>query len=60
MNDFEARLVAFEPTTEGQKILHAETLRAYSQMIEARRLRLDAVLPVCPACYGLSLWSARW
>jgi ABC-type branched-subunit amino acid transport system permease subunit len=35
--------VAFEPTTEGQKLLHGETLHAYSQMIEARRLRLDAV-----------------
>jgi len=43
VNDFEAGLVTFEPTTEGQKLLHAETLRAYSQMIEARRLRLDAV-----------------
>jgi hypothetical protein len=48
VNDFEARLVAFEPVTEGQKILHGETLRAYSQMIEARRMRLDAVLTGLP------------
>jgi hypothetical protein len=48
VNDFEARLVTFEPATEGQKLLHAETLRAYSQMIEARRLRLDAVLTGLP------------
>ena len=48
VNDFEAKLVTFEPATEGQKLLHGETLRAYSQMIEARRLRLDAVLTGLP------------
>ena len=48
VNDFEVKLVTFEPATEGQKLLHGETLRAYSQMIEARRLRLDAVLTGLP------------
>jgi len=43
MNRFQATLVAFEPTTESQKLLHAETLRAYNETIKARRLRLDAV-----------------
>jgi len=43
MDRFQAILVAFEPATEGQKLLHGETLRAYNQMIQARRLRLDAV-----------------
>jgi hypothetical protein len=43
MNRFQSILAAFEPTTEGQKILHAEGLRAYNNMIQARRLRLDAV-----------------
>jgi cation transport regulator ChaB len=52
VNDVEAKLVAFEPATEGQKLLHAETLRAYSQLIEARRLRLDAVLTGLPG----ALW----
>lgn len=52
VNDVEARLVSFEPATEGQKLLHAETLRSYSQMIEARRLRLDAVLTGLPG----ALW----
>ncbi len=42
VNDFQNRLAAFEPATEGQKLLHGETLRAFSHMIEARRLRLDA------------------
>lgn len=43
MSRFQAVLVKFEPTTEGQKILHAETLRAYNLLIQSRRLRLDAV-----------------
>jgi hypothetical protein len=49
MTNFQEALTKFEPTTEGQKILHAETLRAYNQLIQSRRLRLDAVgtgLPV--------------
>jgi hypothetical protein len=48
-NRLQAILVSFEPTTEGQKLMHAETLRAYNEMIKARRLRLDAAhtgLPV--------------
>jgi hypothetical protein len=43
MNHFQNLLRSYEPATDGQKILHAETLRAYDQMIEARRMRLDAV-----------------
>jgi hypothetical protein len=43
MTRFQAMLTKFEPATEGQKIVHAETLRAYNQLIQARRLRLDAV-----------------
>ena len=43
MSDFQAVLTKFEPTTEGQKILHAETLRAYNLLIQSRRQRLDAV-----------------
>ena len=52
VNDVEAKLVTFEPATEGQKLLHAEALRAYNQLIEARRLRLDAVLTGLPG----ALW----
>ena len=48
MNRFQATLVAYEPVTEGQKLLHAETLRAYNHMIQCRRLRLDAVLTALP------------
>lgn len=49
MNRFQTILIAFEPGTEGQKLLHGETLRAYNQMIQARRLRVDAVNTGLPA-----------
>jgi len=43
INRFQATLDTFEPATEGQKLLHGETLRAYNLLIQARRARLDAV-----------------
>jgi len=49
MNRFQSILFLFEPVTEGQKILHGETIHAYNQMIHARRLRLDAVNTGLPA-----------
>jgi hypothetical protein len=48
MNRFQGILVTFEPATERQKLLHAEALRAYNNMILARRLRLDAVATGLP------------
>jgi hypothetical protein len=42
MDQFQATLMGFEPATEGQRILHAEAMRAYNEAIQARRLRLDA------------------
>ena len=59
VNDVEAKLVTFEPATEGQKLLHGETLRAYSQLIEARRLRLDAVLTGLPGALWFVIVTAR-
>lgn len=53
MNAFQNRLVAFEPTTEGQKILHAETLHTYNEMMLLRRQRLDAVLTGLPSVLWL-------
>lgn len=35
-------LDAFEPATEGQKIVHVETLQALNELLIARRLRVDA------------------
>lgn len=48
VSTFERMLTSFEPTTEGQKILHAGTLDAYDRMVDARRLRLDAVEMALP------------
>jgi hypothetical protein len=50
---FQSELAAFEPATEGQKVLHAEAYRAYNHMIDARRLRLDSVLTGLP---GVLWW----
>jgi len=48
MSNFQAVLDKFEPATEGQKVLHAETLHAYNLLFQARRLRLDAVATSLP------------
>lgn len=45
---FQNLLTGFEPSSEGQKILHTETLRAYNHLIETRRMRLDAVQTALP------------
>jgi hypothetical protein len=49
-------LFSYEPSTQGQIALHAETLRAYNMMLEYRRLRVDAVES------GLSnvMWAVIW
>jgi hypothetical protein len=44
LDRFQLTLTGFEPATEGQKLLHGEALRAYNEMVEARSLRLDAVV----------------
>jgi len=48
MDRFQSTMVSFEPVTEGQKLLHGEALHAYNNMIQARRLRLDAVGTALP------------
>lgn len=46
---FQARLLTFEPTTRGEEVLHAETLREFSTFVEYRRLRLFSVTVALPA-----------
>lgn len=53
LSEFQRTLMSFEPAPGGQTILHAETLRAFNNLIEARRLRLDAVTAGLPSV----LWS---
>jgi hypothetical protein len=43
MDRLQTALFSFQPSTEAEKILHAETLSAYNLLITTRRLRLDAV-----------------
>lgn len=48
IDEFQDLLTSFEPESDGQELLHAETLRTYNHMIEARRMRLDAVQTALP------------
>jgi len=43
MDDFQAKLYSFSPSNPSQVALHTETLRAYNNLIDYRRLRIDAV-----------------
>ena len=43
MDRLQAQLFAFEPGTESQKIVHAEALRAFNNLVQQRRQRLESV-----------------
>src|SRR6185369_16547840 len=43
IDDFQLKLQAFSPSNPSQVALHAETLRAYNNLLDYRRLRIDAV-----------------
>ncbi|MDQ7822274.1 MAG: hypothetical protein RDV48_05720 [Candidatus Eremiobacteraeota bacterium] len=43
LNDFQDTLMTFEPLTKGQEVLLSESLRAFNQLIQCRRMRLAAV-----------------
>jgi hypothetical protein len=40
---FQGTLFGFEPVTEGQKVLHGQTIASYNRLLEARRMRLQSV-----------------
>ena len=56
IDDFQAKLQSFSPSNPSQTALHGETLRAYNNLLEYRRLRIDAVNS------GLSttMWAVIW
>jgi hypothetical protein len=56
LDDFQHKLHSFQPANAGQTAIHAETLRAYNNLLEYRRLRIDAVSS------GLSnvMWAVIW
>lgn len=41
LNQFQSDLYSYEPQTEGQKILHAESVHAYNRIMEQRRMRIE-------------------
>jgi len=43
LDRFQAVLMNYEPKTEAEKLLATEALQSYHEMIEVRRMRLDAV-----------------
>jgi hypothetical protein len=49
MDRLQAQLFGFEPVTESQKILHAETVGAFNRLVQQRRQRLDAAQTRLPA-----------
>jgi len=53
VNTIGTHLASFEPATEGQKTLHAEAFRAFTQIVELRRTRLKSVTAGLP----VSLWG---
>jgi len=56
LDDLQRQLYNFEPGSPSQTALHSETLGAYNKLIEARRLRMEAVEG------GLSevMWAVIW
>jgi hypothetical protein len=49
ISNLHSDLAKFEPKTEGQKALHAETLHQFSNMVESRRQRLTGVNTQLPS-----------
>jgi len=43
IDDFQLKLQSFSPSNPSQVALHTETLRAYNNLLDYRRLRIDAV-----------------
>jgi hypothetical protein len=56
LNEFQLKLYSFNPATAGQTAMHSQTLSAYNNLIEYRRLRIEAVGG------GLSgvMWAVIW
>jgi hypothetical protein len=53
LNELQDVFYAFEPTTDGQRIVHAEAMGTYNELVEKRRARIEAVEYGVPG----SLWA---
>lgn len=49
MNRVQDAMLAFQPSSEAEKIVHAEAFRAFNTLNSARRMRLDAVHTSLPS-----------
>jgi hypothetical protein len=49
LEQFEDAVMKFEPSTERLKIIHAEVIKSLNEVVENRRLRLNAVTTGLPA-----------
>ena len=56
LDDFQDKLYTFQPANSGQAALHTETLSAYNNLLEYRRLRIDAV----GSGLSMVMWSVIW
>ncbi len=56
LDQFQATLMLFEPTSAGEQARYTETLRAFNHFVEQRRLRIDAV----QGSLSPILWSVIW
>jgi Protein of unknown function (DUF4239) len=53
MDRLQAQLFTFEPATESQKVLHAQTLQSFNQLVQKHRQRIDSVRAGLPGV----MWS---
>jgi len=53
LTDFQEKLLNTEPETTGQEIIHTEAVRAFNNMVELRRQRIESVRGSVPGV----LWS---
>lgn len=55
MDKLQAKMFAFEPATDSQRILHAEAVRAFNNLMQHRRQRVDSVHARLPGVFWLLL-----
>jgi hypothetical protein len=53
LSDFQAHFMSFEPESERQEILAAEAYKAFNELTESRRARLNSITVEMPA----ALWT---
>jgi hypothetical protein len=56
LDQFQATLMSFEPTSAGEQARYTETLSAFNHFVEQRRLRIDAV----QGSLSPIMWSVIW